>query len=255
MSSKRNATKSVCRLLTVVACAVAPVLAVGCADQPTMLVITGVIPITGTEGACTVDPTTTLFLSSGTLDVAVADSYSLGTRVENVAPGSGEVGPTAPGGGGTQEGGGFENLDVEGNAIFVTKAAIDYDVAEDLSGVDLSGFDVPIAGPLVAPNGGTAAFSVPVFTSFQVAQMRDAFQALGEGEVRTRLIIAKVKMAGETSSDTDVESNTVGFPITVCHGCLAIAQCTESEAEALETGCVRPGQDQQYCLTVVPDAD
>lgn len=259
MRASQQQKTRLCAVMAAALCAAGagPLALSGCADGPTMLVITGAVaPVAGAEGGCVASPTTDELMTGGVLDVAVAQGYGVAVKVQNVAPRSGDTGAKPQGStGGMQQGGGgvFENLDLEGNSIFVKKAGVDFDIKAELADVDLAGFDVPIGGPMVEPSGGEAAFFVPVLTPFQVEQLRSV---IAPGQ--SALIIAKIKMSGETASETDVETNSFGFPITVCNGCLG-RTCTESEAAELESartqGCYRPGADQSYCATIVPDVE
>lgn len=212
-----------------------------CAEQPTMMVIKGAA---AANDDCTVSQNPDVFRSQGVLDISLANGYLLSPAIENVAPASGSNGAASQMMQMNTRGGVFTGLDVEGNGIIVESAKVDFDVLADLPGVDLGGFDVPVGGALVPPNGGTAAVSVQVMNDFHVEQLRGV---IAPGQ--SALVVVELKMKGITTSDTTVESNTLRYPISVCNGCLVPDSCDGLEVQ----GCLIPGQDTVFCPPVDED--
>lgn len=206
-----------------------------CAEQPTMMVIKGVAVA---EADCTVSADAETFRSQGVLDISLANGYILSPAIENVAPSSTNVGAESQMMNTMTRGGVFTGLMVEGNGIIIESARVDFDVKADLPGVDLGGFDIPIGGALVPPGGGSATVSLQVLNDFHVQSLRSV---IAPGQ--TALVVVDVQMVGTTTSDSEVESNTLSYPITVCNGCLVPPSCDGLEVE----GCLIPGQDTLYC--------
>lgn len=197
----------------------------GCAEEDSILLIRGAAKL---DSSCTPPASQPeSFSGGGVLDVSLAQSYLITPFYENVA------GPAPDNNG----------LNNEGNRIIIKEAQIEVEALTDLPGsvIDtLSGFAIPVAGNVLDP-GATGSISIPVLNSFQIQQLAGS---VGAGQ--TALIVVKLTLSGTTTSSTDVESNTLEFPIEVCNGCLAVADC-ETEGQAASNVCVLPGQDVPFC--------
>ncbi len=161
----------------------------------------------------------------------------LAPNVENVAPSSLEVGAKGKAQSGT--GAVWENMNIEGNRVLITDAQVSFEaISPSLDGA-LQGFEMPIGGVAIDPDGGTATFGVAVITTQQVLDLQ---ARVTPGMVG--LVIVNVRLSGITTSDSEVESNEFSFPITICNGCLAAADCS---VEQSGNRCMMPGQDVPYC--------
>jgi hypothetical protein len=118
-------------------------------------------------------------------------------------------------------------------------------------------FSVPAGGsitPITADNPGYGFSYVRLIHNRVGERLRNRL-AIGQ----SRLLVADVRVFGETGGGTELTSGSFSYNITVCHGCLraAIENGTDTDANGLRycntalseptftSGCV-PGQDDGY---------
>ncbi|PJB36734.1 MAG: hypothetical protein CO108_22650 [Deltaproteobacteria bacterium CG_4_9_14_3_um_filter_63_12] len=218
--------------------------AAGCAEQPTMILIRGAAL---SDSSCVLSTDPAAFLTEGVLDVSIASGYVLAPNLQNVAPSSSTVGAQGKTTGGS--GAVFNNLAVEGNNVIITEAQVDFElitaaaIPAEVASI-FRGYDLPIGGAVIEPNGGKATFGMSVLNSTHVTALQ---QVVSPGSTLT--VMVKLKLFGVTTSDTEVESNTFNFPILVCNGCLTPADCSVAPADT--SHCIMPGQDFSYCPPAV----
>jgi hypothetical protein len=172
----------------------ASALTFGCADNDSSMFVVGVV---STDAAnCVAKPdTTALFLSQGTLDVAFASSYTGVVLVGNqlTARGSREQIRT-------------ETSRVSLKGAEVTLTTVDGRTIRTYSTVG-TGFVDPAAGD----TPGYGLMAVNMLPSQLSADA--AVRAAG-------VVIAKVRVFGNTLGGQSVTSSELDFPIRVCEGCL-----------------------------------
>lgn len=228
------------------AVAVVTMVATGCVDEETSITITRAVPLTAVTGGCGFTPQTDIAVGNGVIDIAMADNYLLGLIVRNNMPDMQTVFGLNP-----------EDARVDAQAVLLDGATISYSVNDQLSVNFPDSITVPFTS-FVEPNEQEAAVGVEVFTTSLVEELRNSPEFLSvsqTGQVRpTRsetTIIARVSITGKMLDGTSVETNTFGFPIRVCQGCLifypeaAGDRCDIVPAEAIvvEEECLLPGQD------------
>jgi hypothetical protein len=150
------------------------------------------------------------FQGSGTLDVTVASEYWMFPRVENLMSPSGSVslGRT----GGTTTGG----TRYEGNRVTLRQAVVSFRTP---SGFDVAmprNLKIPLSGTL-DPNGNVVTH-LRVINSALVSQLRASPQ-LAERSASVPVTV-EVRLEGESTSGTGVESNVFTYPLSLCRGCL-----------------------------------
>jgi hypothetical protein len=220
-------------------------LSTGCVDEETSLTITRAIPLTTVTGGCGFTPTTQLAVGNGSLDIAMADNYVLGLVIRNNMPDSLTVFGLGP-----------EDARIDAQSVLLDGATISYSVNDQLSVNFPDSVTVPFTS-FVEPNESESAVGIQIFTTSLIEELRNSPEFLSvsqTGQVRpTRsevTIIANVTISGKMLDGTAVESNTFGFPIRVCQGCLVFYpeaagdRCEIVPTEALEVDeCLLPGQD------------
>lgn len=169
-------------------------LTVGCVDNDSSMFLVGVVALDAANCTPKAD-TTALFLAEGTLDVAFASSYTGAVLVGNqlTARGSREQLRT-------------ETSRVSLKGAEVTLTTVDGKVIRTYSTigtgfVDASGGDTP----------GYGTMAVNMLPSQLSADA--AVRAAG-------VVVAKVRVFGDTLGGVAVTSSELDFPIRVCEGCL-----------------------------------
>jgi hypothetical protein len=138
------------------------------------------------------------------------------------------------------EAAGFQPGDgrLESHQVFLEQARVtfSYDNAIYLPTVDSR--SLPVSG-FVSPGGGLTVTPVEIIDASMAARlgqklpMRDVDNPFpGAG------LIAKVELRGKTADGTEVSTNELQFPITICRGCLL-----QFPAEADDTSDFSPGLD------------
>lgn len=217
-------------------------LIVGCAEQPTMLVIRGAAVASVNCPSDLANNTSDVFMTQGVLDISLAGGYALAPLIANIAPNSSSVGAKTQ-----QQSQGqvavWTGLGIEGNMIILSEAQISFEflneVPESIAGA-FEGYDLPLGGIAVDP-AGTVTLPMYVLNAFHIEVLRTVIQP-----GFTAYLMVKVRVLGTSSSQTDVESNELEFPISICNGCLRATECGENETTATNA-CVPVGQDFLYC--------
>lgn len=170
-----------------------------CQDRDFGLIIRQVQPFD--TGSCEVNTDETTFQSSGTVDIALRDSYSIHVLVESSLLDFSEV-----------------------YDVVLRSATIEFTTLDVISTTVQSPLVVPLSGTVRA--GGIVTIGVEVLNSATLAQLRDAQEFLvvdDTGDVRpvraSVKLIARMRIAGETLDGKLIESNEFLYPIDVCNGC------------------------------------
>jgi hypothetical protein len=187
------------------------VLLTGCQDRDFGLSIRQVQPID--SSACLVDTDEGNFQSSGVVDLALRNGYTIHPLIQNNMQDINEIKQ-------------FENTDgrINTNAILLRSASIEYTALDTLSAQITSPTVVALSGTV--PVGDLLVVGVEVLNSAVLSQLRDADEFLlidDSGQARpirsSVKIIARLRIEGETLDGKKVESNEFLFPIEVCNGC------------------------------------
>jgi hypothetical protein len=151
------------------------------------------------------------FQGTGTMDLTVASTYTMFPKVENLMAPSGSV--TLGRGGGGATGG---NNQYEGNRVTLRSAAVSFRAP--------AGFDVALPRNLSLPLSGTLEPNGEIVTDLPVVNFALGNQLRSSAQLRDRgasvPVVVEVKFHGVSTSGTDVESNTLTYPLTLCRGCL-----------------------------------
>jgi hypothetical protein len=155
-------------------------------------------PQTRQNGVCSYTPDPTqAFLSEGVLDVAVRSSYSANLLVgSQLSPRGDQL-----------------NVRSETNRAHVNGAV-----------VRVTGADGSFMGEFTSVTSGFVDPGLNNQASFGIAQVTllDASTSarIGVQGTDSRLVIANVKVFGQTLGGVDLESGEFQFPIRICNGCL-----------------------------------
>lgn len=217
------------------------VLTPSCATNNSSLFLVGVMDIA--QSACVAKPDNTgPFLTSGTLDVAIASGYTAVVLVGNQL---------------TQLGS-SEQLRTETSRVSLRGAEVQLTTLEGKA--------------LIVAGNGQSTFST-VGTGFVDAAAGDApsYATMAVNLIPPGLtglpaeVVAKIRVFGETLGGTSVTSSELDFPISVCDGCLVLYDtpdatepagtflCATTTASSTQTSAVAPcvmGQDQQFSCTL-----
>jgi hypothetical protein len=226
--------KSTCALSVSALCGLA---APGCADNDSMLFVEGVLAIEATD--CVARPESgALMRAAGTLDLSLRGGYRAALLVGSQL---------------TQRGS-REQLRTETARLVLKGADITLQDAY-AQNLDLGGNPNPfstIGSGFVNPAGGTdpglGAIFVDVIPAALAASVEGGVQGSG-------LVLAKIKVFGETLGGQKVESGEYLYPIQICRGCLVNYPASTNTgtvgsfscvapAQATESSVCQPGQDQ-----------
>lgn len=183
----------------------------GCQDRDFGISIVQVQPLDAED--CTIVGDSATFQSSGIVDIALRDSYTIHPLIKNNLLDVTQVK-------------GLEDTDgrINTNAIVLQSATIEYTALDTLSAQITSPTIVPLSGTI--PVGLDLIVGVEVLNRAVLGQLRDADEFLlidDSGQARpiraSVKLIARVRIQGETLDGKSVESNEFLFPIEVCNGC------------------------------------
>ncbi len=174
-----------------------------CAHDDSTVFIRGVLapPVTGAQnGVCTylADPTAPE-LSSGTLDIALAQSYQGNILVGN------QMSPKAASDQTRTE---TSRVSLQGAIVHVT----------DASGAEINSFTSLGTGsvdPALSGLPGYGYVAAVLLDSKTADILRGSLPAAG-----SKTVVARFKIFGQTLGGLDVETNEFQYPISVCNGCL-----------------------------------
>ena len=212
-------------------------LAPGCDENNSSLFIVGVIDLSASS--CLAKPDTTVVtLAGGTLDVAFSSSYSVFLLVGNQL---------------TQRGS-REQLRTETSRIALRGAEV---TLTTLDGKTTLGTYSTAGTGFV----NQAAGDVPSYAAMAVNLIPPAL-GVSETVQAARVVLAKIRVFGDTLGNASITSNELDFPINICRGCLVrydsrdptqpTYKCTTG-ATAMQTTAAPPcilGQDQPFSCTV-----
>lgn len=202
--------------------AVATAVALGaCTSNDTTLFVRGIItpPSTAPGATCvfTADANQA-FLGSGTLDVALADSYQAALAV-----GSQLIGKADP-----------ANVRAETARLFLQGTVVRI---TDAAGAEIKSFTRLSTTMLDPAAGSTPSYGVFFSTLVDPGTVDQLKLEVQPGT--TKRLVAYVKVFGTTLGHQSIESNEFQYPITVCSGCL-VAFPPESNDTALQA--ITPGR-------------
>jgi len=155
-----------------------------------------------------------LYLSRGTVDLAVAQSYTLFPLVRNNIENIRETKAYA-----------LTDLRLNTKRVSLLRAKITYRPQDEID-IQLRDREVPLSAS-VDSTGGITAVSVEVLTPAMSREFRNSDQFLLRGSLgevraaRTSIDISVgVTIEGETQDGNPVETNQFVFTLRVCNGCL-----------------------------------
>lgn len=183
-------------------------------------------------------------LVDGSYERASQDRYTFQAVFENRLFDSRTVGAVSGG-----DGGGFENLDLDKNDIMIESATVEFPTDENtyadddnevefFPDADVS-FDRP-SSMLVQSGGGVARMGIPLINnSFERELLEDFLEDLREVGLDVHTFIARIQLHGETLGGTEVESNTIDYPIDMCTSDLDGEDLEDIEGfrQALQSDC------------------
>lgn len=208
--------------------------------------------LVSSQTQCQVRAGATQMRSWGVMDIGIANSYWFFPQILNQLPLSSTV-----------TGLSSEQQRLEANDVQIVGAEIHYDGGQ--LGDALDPVFVPASG-VVAPQETWPAV-LPIIPPERGNVLRANAMAASGGEFgdycyEGEVIIAKIRIIGLLTDNTEIRSNEFWFPITVCYGCLAYrppgADCTRLEEQLRNIPCF-PGQDDgvdcRLCYSVATAMD
>ena len=183
----------------------------GCQDREIAMSILNVRPFD--TQTCNPIENDQLFQTSGTVDMAMRDTYHATLKVESNLV---DV-PMIKG---------FMVSDgrLSTNAILLRSATIEFSTLDQLSAQIPPKRNIPLSGTLT--EGGDLLLSgVELLDANTLTQVRNSqeFISTAQGEakpVRTSItLLARIRLRGETIDGREAESNEFLYPIEVCNGC------------------------------------
>jgi hypothetical protein len=152
------------------------------------------------------------------------DEYRFVAAMENRLFDSRSVGAVSGG-----DGGGYENLTLDKNDVFIKGATIQLSSENNHFAFDGGGSQSfpdwereRQTNMLVTSGGGAATVDVPIIAGSTEREQFQTFfnnisDALGDGEMLN--FIFEIQLHGETMAGNRVNSNILEYPITICNGC------------------------------------
>jgi len=213
--------KSTCGLGVLAVCGLA---APGCADNESMLFIEGVLAIDATD--CVAKPESgALMRSAGTLDLQLRAAYRAALMVGSQL---------------TQRGS-REQLRTETARLVLKGADVTLQDAYATK-LDLGRSPNPfstIGSGFVHPAGGTDPGLGSIFVDIIPASLIDAVSTAVAG---SGVVLAKIKVFGETLGGQQIESGEFVYPIQLCRGCLISYPASTNTGNVGSFSCVAPAQ-------------
>ena len=165
-----------------------------CADNNSSLFVVGVINIDSSTCVAKAD-TTVVLQADGTLDTAFTSSYTAFVLVGNQL---------------TQRGS-REQLRTETSRISLRGAEV---TLTTLDGRELGNYSTVGTGFVDASTGDVASYGAMAVNIIP--------PALGTSDTvkNARVVLAKIRVFGETLGGTSITSSELDFPINICEGCL-----------------------------------
>ena len=154
-----------------------------------------------------------LFQTSGTIDMAVRDTYVAFLSVESNLVDVPQAKQFAT-----------SDARLSTNAILLRSATIEFSTLDQLSAQIPPKRNIPLSGTL-AEGEQLLLSGVEILDANTVSQIRNSqeFISTSQGEakpVRTSVtLLARIRLSGETQDGREVESNEFLYPIEVCNGC------------------------------------
>ena len=213
--------KFTCALGMTTLCALA---APGCADNDSMLFVEGVLAVEATDCVAKAE-SGALMRAAGTLDLSLRKGYRAAFLVGSQL---------------TQRGS-REQLRTETARLVLKGADITLQdaYARDLA---LGGNPNPfstIGSGFVNPAGGTDPGLGVIFVDVIPATLVDSVAAAVQG---SGLVLAKVKVFGETLGGQKIESGEYLYPIQICSGCLVSYPTSTNTGQIGSFTCTAPAQ-------------
>jgi hypothetical protein len=233
---RRSTTKNLLSvgLLTLGTLALTP----SCADNNSSLFVIGVIALDAS--ACVAkNDTSSPMLASGTLDTVFANSYTAFVLVGNQL---------------TQRGS-REQLRTETSRISLRGAEV---TLTTLDGKELGTYSTVGTGFVDASQGDAPAYAAMAVNVIP--------PALGSSAAvkAARVVLAKIRVFGDTLGNTSITSSELDFPINICEGCLvvydtfdpALGECPAvgSNAVSSDAAPCSVGQDKRFSCTTCASA-
>ncbi len=183
----------------------------GCQDREIAMSILNVRPFDSMQ--CIPVEDAELFQTSGTIDMAVRNTYFAALNVESNLV---DI-PTTKG---------FQITDnrISTNAILLRSATIEFSTLDQLSAQIPPKRSIPLSGTL-DEGMNMVLTGVELLDANTLAQIRNSqeFISTAQGEakpVRTSItLLARIRLSGETIDGREAESNEFLYPIEVCNGC------------------------------------
>lgn len=205
----------------------------GCADNDSMLFVEGVLAIEATD--CVAKPESgALMRAAGTLDLSLRSGYRAALLVGSQL---------------TQRGS-REQLRTESARLALKGADI---TLQDAYARDLVLGDSPnpfstIGSGFVNPAGGTDPGLGVIFVDVIPAALVPAVASAVQG---SGLVLAKIKVFGETLGGQKIESGEYLYPIQICSGCL-VSYPTSTNTGTLGTfTCTAPAQATESTVCAI----
>jgi hypothetical protein len=165
-----------------------------CADNNSSLFLVGVIDI-GSSTCLAKADTTVTYLASGTMDLAFVSSYTAAVLVGNQLTQRGDR----------------EQLRTETSRVSLRGAEI---TLTTLDGREIGNYSTVGTGFVDASAG-----DVPSYGSMFVNIIPPALGA-SDTVKNAKIVLAKIRVFGDTLGNTSITSSELDFPISVCEGCL-----------------------------------
>ena len=214
-------------------------LAASCADNNSSLFVVGVIDINASACVAKSD-TTAVLIAQGTMDVAFTSSYTAALLVGNQL---------------TQRGS-REQLRTETSRISLRGAEV---TLSTLDAKELGHYSTAGTG-FIDPSSGTTPGYSAMFVNIIPPALGKTAAVRNAG-----VVLAKVRVFGDTLGNTPVTSSELDFQIRVCEGCLVLYptsaadpgnrdngyRCTQSASttQTTDTAPCQFGQDQPFACT------
>jgi hypothetical protein len=177
------------------------------------LVIQQAQPLVPEGSGCIASTDETAYISTGTVDLAVAQNYKVFPLVRNNIRDVNETKRYA-----------VTDARLNTKAVSLKKAKVKYHTQEAFS-VQLPDREVPLSASVATQ--GLTTVAVELLTPALVRQFRNADEFIvrgSQGEIRPARtsidLIVGITMEGETQDGNTVESNEFEFNLRVCNGCL-----------------------------------
>jgi hypothetical protein len=170
----------------------------GCADNESSLFVRAVMVVEPPDCTVSADPSSTV-LGSGTMDVALTDTYRAALLVGNQLVNRGSR----------------DQLRTETSRISLRGAEVH---VESAGGTELDAFTVDGSGfvdPGTSADPGYGLMFVPLIPPSTASSLINAADTYVG-----RVVTVRVKVFGRTLGGTEIESNELYFTISICSGCL-----------------------------------